>query len=117
MNPPIYLHSSEFKGGSFTPDFPYPYACSFSPLMRKAVALIKADFRQQAELLVKQFEESPELCASLKVFHPEGKIMRQVDLKDAGGNILIKAFLWWDWHNKHWVVFMEGAWPGRAWGC
>jgi hypothetical protein len=105
MNKPTYVMLPTYQD---SPGFPYKYVCSFSPMLRTVVQALGANLQPSVEAVVKDFEESPELCASLKVYHPEGRIMRQVDLRDDNERILAKCFLWWDWHNKHWVVMMEG---------
>ena len=97
----------EFKESN--PEFPYRYNCSFSPIFRTFVNLLGADMRPAVESVIMDFEANEELCKSLKVYQPHDMIMRGVDLKDDYGKILAKCFVWWDWTNKSWVVFMEGA--------
>lgn len=106
MKKPVYKMLPAYKESE---NFPYPYVCTLSPIFRMAVKLTGADLRPHAEAIVRDFEESKELCDSLKVYQPVVRIIRQVDLKDDNGNILAKCFMWWDCHNEHWVVMMEGS--------
>jgi len=93
-------------------DFPYPFVCSLSPPLRivaNTSPRIKNLIREQCKGAVKYFEESKELCLSLKVPQPHGRIMRQFDLKtNADGPIVLKFFMSWDGYNDRWFVFVEG---------
>jgi hypothetical protein len=103
--------------GSSDPNFPYPYACSATPDLREALAVMEKQWPNmhiwqkigmQIEGLVRHFEESTELCNSLKVYSPECRVMRQVDLRLwEGGPIFLKTFVHWDWDNKRCIVFIE----------
>jgi len=95
-------------------DFPCQFCCSFSPLLRKVcvtVPQIKEFIREQCVSIVRYFEESPELCASLKttnVVPQEGRVMRQMDIRNgADGPVVLKFFLSWEFDNDRWLVLVE----------
>jgi hypothetical protein len=93
----------------------HPYVCSFSPSLRETINKAKEGFpniidaiKFQIDSLVEFFAKSKELCDSLKVYSPEARIMRQVDLRfNENDPVFLKCFVSWDWDNKCWMVFCE----------
>ena len=75
------------------------------------VPQIKEFIREQCVSIVRYFEESPELCASLKttnVVPQEGRVMRQMDIRNgADGPVVLKFFLSWEFDNDRWLVLVE----------
>ena len=96
-------------------DFPYQFCCSFSPLLRRICDVfpqVKEFIREQCYSTVRYFEESAELCASLKtnILPQEGRLMRQFDIKKtANGPAFLKFFMSWQVADERWLVLVELA--------
>jgi hypothetical protein len=108
-----------FQTGPGDETFGISFACLVSPQLGSAIKFYEENYpergamkiiRQQVEGLVRYFEQSTELCSSLKAFCPHGKLARQVDLRmGEGGSILFRCFMHWSFEEKRWHCCLEGA--------
>lgn len=96
----------QFVSGPYERKTDVEYVCALSKRVRAGVALMGTNLRPLVEQMVDQFEESEELCRSLKV---PGNPMRQVDLRPSPGHptILLKVFM--SWRDDKWMVMIEGS--------
>ena len=92
-------------------DAKYPYIASFSPMLRAAVQFMgkKEAIAVQIEGIVEEVACNEEVASSIKKPIIEGQNVRQVDLKNDDGMVLVKCFVGWDHHKGIWVVWAEGA--------
>ncbi len=96
----------QFVGGAYKRKTDVQYSAALSKKVRAGVSFMGTNLRPLVEQLVDQFEQSEELCKSLKV---PGYPMRQVDLRPEPGHptILLKVFM--SWRDDRWLVMIEGA--------
>lgn len=91
-----------------------PFVVSMSKMLRLTVSMGGQYYKDKIEGMGKdiahQFENDPVLKNSLKNDPQvlEGKlVMRQIDLKDAEGDIIVKAFVMWNLKIDCWHVLLE----------
>lgn len=107
------IHHSFPVNANESGNFPYPYVCSLSTLVRSAIKVMNAQATIQniVEGVIKEIMQTEGVADSLK--SPLlGKLRsaRQCDIRaEAAGPIIFKVFVAWDQENQRWHVYVEAG--------
>lgn len=90
-----------------------PHLISLTKTLRIATCSCEKTKNRIEEIgksLAEKFENDPVLNDSLKndpACNSTNRVLRQVDLKDDDGKIMLKAFVFWNKEMNCWHIFME----------